>query len=127
MSTYRFDHLHLRSADPEAAAAFYVSAFGATITNRLLPGGKLRIVLDLSGITMFVEQVPEDTPSPPAPPFLGIEHFGLAVDDLDAALAAMRAQGVTVLSGPTQARPGVRIAFIAAPDDVQVELLERTA
>jgi catechol 2,3-dioxygenase-like lactoylglutathione lyase family enzyme len=125
MNTYRFDHLHLRSPDPEATAAFYVSAFGAEIRQRVMPGGKLRIILDLASVPLFVEEVPADTAAPPAPPFLGLEHVGLGVDDLDAALADLKSKGVPLISGPTEARPGVRIAFLQAPDGVRVELIER--
>jgi hypothetical protein len=32
-----------------------------------------------------------------------------------------------VLSGPESPRPGVRIAFVAAPDGTRVELVERRA
>jgi catechol 2,3-dioxygenase-like lactoylglutathione lyase family enzyme len=69
--------------------------------------------------------VPPGTHAPPAPPFLGLEHLGLAVDDLDAALADLKARGVPLVSGPSEPRPGVRIAFLAMPDGVRVELIER--
>jgi catechol 2,3-dioxygenase-like lactoylglutathione lyase family enzyme len=125
MSPYRFDHIHLRTPAPEATAAFYVAAFGAEIRQRVTPGGRLRVILDLAGVPLFVEEVPADTAVPPPPPFLGIEHVGLAVDDLDAALADLASKGVPLISGPTEARPGVRIAFLQAPDGVRVELIER--
>jgi len=125
MSPYRFDHLHLRSPDPESTAAFYVASFGAVIKARVQAGVALRVVAELAGVPLFIEQVPATTPAPPPPPFLGIEHIGLTVEDIDTALADLIARGVLVLSGPTQARPGVRIAFVAAPDGVRVELIER--
>jgi catechol 2,3-dioxygenase-like lactoylglutathione lyase family enzyme len=125
MSSFRFDHIHLRSPDPEAAAAVWADAFGARITGRVQAGANLRVVLDLAGVPLFLEQVPPGTHAPPAPPFLGIEHVGLTVDDLDAAMAALEAKGIARISGPSQPRPGVRIAFFAAPDGVQVELIER--
>jgi len=125
MSSYRFDHIHLRSPDPEATAVFYVASFGAVIKARVQAGVALRVVAELAGVPLFIEQVPATTPAPPPPPFLGIEHIGLTVEDIDAALADLITKGVPVLSGPTQARPGVRIAFVAAPDGVRVELIER--
>lgn len=125
MEPYRFDHIHLRSTDPEAAAAVWANAFGATVKARVQAGPWLRLVLDLAGVPVFLEQVAPGTASPPAPPFLGIEHLGLTVTDLDASIADLAAKGVPLVSGPAEPRPGVRIAFFAMPDGVRVELIER--
>ncbi|WP_270939158.1 VOC family protein [Falsiroseomonas oryzae] len=125
MEPYRFDHIHLRSPDPEAAARVWTAAFGAEVKGRTTAGPWLRIVLDLAGVTLFLEQVPPETHAPPAPPFLGMEHLGLAVADLDAAIADLAAKGVPLVRGPSVPRPGVRIAFFGMPDGVQVELIER--
>jgi catechol 2,3-dioxygenase-like lactoylglutathione lyase family enzyme len=76
-------------------------------------------------VTLFLEQVAPGTHAPPAPPFLGLEHLGLGVADLDAAMADLAAKGVPLLSGPAEPRPGVRIAFFAMPDHAVVELIER--
>jgi catechol 2,3-dioxygenase-like lactoylglutathione lyase family enzyme len=125
MSPYRFDHIHLRTPDPEATAAFYEECFGAVIKARTQAGPRLRVVAELAGVPLFIEEVPAGTHAPPAPPFLGFEHIGLTVQDLDAALADLAAKHVVLISGPTEARPGVRIAFVAAPDGARVELIER--
>ena len=119
------DHLHLRSPDPEAAAAFYVSRLGARITGRTESNGALRVILDLGGLVTFIEAVPADTVMAPPAPFVGIEHLGLLVADMDAAVAELRANGVTFLVEPRSPRPGVKIAFIEGPDAVRIELLER--
>ena len=125
MEPYRFDHIHLRSTDPEAAAAVWAKAFGATVKARVQAGPWLRLVLDLAGVPVFLEQVAPGTHAPPAPPFLGIEHVGLTVTDLDAAIADLAGKGVPLVSGPSEPRPGVRIAFFSMPDGVRVELIER--
>ncbi|MFC4166469.1 VOC family protein [Teichococcus aestuarii] len=125
MTACRIDHLHLRSPDPEAAARFYVSALDARETGRQDVNGALRIMLDLGGLMLFIEAVPPETPKPPPAPFQGIEHIGLTVPDLDAAIAELAGKGVPLTSGPREVRPGLRIAFIDAPDKVRIELLER--
>ena len=38
MSRFTYDHIHLRSPDPEATAAFYATMFGAEILPRLRKG-----------------------------------------------------------------------------------------
>jgi catechol 2,3-dioxygenase-like lactoylglutathione lyase family enzyme len=125
MDPYRFDHLHLRSPDPEAAAKVWTAAFGAEVKSRVMAGPWLRLVLDLAGVPLFLEQVPPETHAPPAPPFLGVEHIGLTVSDLDAAMSDLAGKGVPIVSGPSSPRSGVRIAFFAMPDGVRVELIER--
>lgn len=125
MTRFTIDHVHLRSPDPEAAARIWVEALGATISNRMPVPTGLRIVLDLCGLTLFLEQVPPGTVAPPPPPHVGMEHIGLGVPDLDAALASTTAAGAVLVSGPSSPRPGLRIAFIGMPDGVRVELLER--
>ena len=52
-------------------------------------------------------------------------HIGFRVDDMDAAADELKAKGVNFLQEPTQIRPGVRIAYIEAPDKVRIELCER--
>jgi len=121
------DHLHLRSPDPEAAAAGYAALFDATITDRVPARGGVRLVVDLGGLRLFIDHVPPETNSAPPPPFVGIEHIGLQVLDLDAAAARLRAKGATFLMEPTSPRPGVKIAFIEGPDRVRIEILERAA
>ncbi|MFC0407833.1 VOC family protein [Roseomonas elaeocarpi] len=127
MADFTWDHLHLRSTDPVAAARFYVEMFGATETSRVENNGALRVVLSLSGIPLFIEQVPEGTGAPPSPPYLGFEHIGLRVADLEATAAALRAKGATFTMEPNSPRPGLRMAFVQAPDGARVELLERSA
>ena len=41
MRNYRFDHVHLRSSDPEATARFFETMFGAEVTRGVYPPGTL--------------------------------------------------------------------------------------
>ncbi|WP_431284627.1 VOC family protein [Humitalea sp. 24SJ18S-53] len=128
MSRFTLDHLHIRSADPDTAAKFYVDALDAKIVSRAPMEDRIRVVLDLGGLSLFLETVPASTPTPPPPPFRGIEHIGLAVADIDAVMASvMDGHGAVLVKGVTQARPGVRIAFFDSPEGVRVELIERSS
>jgi catechol 2,3-dioxygenase-like lactoylglutathione lyase family enzyme len=124
---YVFDHVHLRSRDAVAAAEFYVGMFGARETDRIGTDPVQRVILDVGGLTVYIEQAPADA-HPAAPtPCLGIEHFGLRVEDIEAALDELKARGVRVRTGITPRGPGLRIAFVEGPDGALVELLERRA
>ncbi|GJD48768.1 hypothetical protein OPKNFCMD_1494 [Methylobacterium crusticola] len=125
--TYRCDHLHLRSRDAVAAARFYVEALGARETGRDGAPVVSRVMLDLGGLTLFIEQAPAATGPAAQPPNLGIEHLGLRVDDIEATVADLRERGIALVSGITDVRPGLRIAFFDGPDGVRIEVLQRGA
>lgn len=122
-----FDHVHLRSSDPEATAAWYERVLGAEVI-RGEAGGRPRLDLRLGGLTLFIGPVSPDGPTGEAPraPYRGLEHLGFAVDDVAQALAAARAHGAEVALEVTEARPGVHIAFLRGPEGVSIELLQRS-
>lgn len=123
MAAFTFDHIHLRSPDPEATAKFYQNVFGAEIKH-----GPQRIDINLGGQAIFVSPLTDpETGEAPSAPYRGLEHIGLAVTNIDAVVAEMKAKGVTFTMEPTTIRPGVRIAFLRGPENVSIELLERSA
>ena len=128
MPGYTYDHIHLRTADPEATAEYYRTMFGAEIIESVQSDGQRRIALDLNGLTIFIARVAEGADVLPGPtdPHLGLDHFGLRVDNLDEAASELKRRGAEFAVEPRTIRPGVRIAFVRAPDGVRIELLERS-
>jgi len=41
MRVYRYDHVHLRSPDPDATARFFETMFGAEVARSIYPAGTL--------------------------------------------------------------------------------------
>ena len=126
MAVVKFEHIHLRSPDPEATAKFYAEMFGAEIILSA-PAGKPRIDLNLGGQAVFIAEVApgDNTAAPPASPYQGLDHFGLVVADIDATVAELKAKGAHFTMAPKTIRPGTRIAFLRAPENVSIELLQR--
>ena len=126
MTKYTWDHIHLRSTNPEATAAWYERMLGAEV-KRSTQEGKPRIDLKLGGANIFIAQVaPGDgVNAPPVTPYQGLDHFGLAVSGIDEIATDLKAKGVEFTKEPTTARPGVRICFIRGPQGVSIELLDR--
>jgi predicted enzyme related to lactoylglutathione lyase len=54
----------------------------------------------------------------------GLEHFGFDSGDLDADIRRLEGLGAALLEGPIQVPNGPRIAFLRAPDDTRIELIE---
>jgi lactoylglutathione lyase len=122
MPTVTWDHVHLRTPDPEATAAWLQDILGGEIVR-----GPGRIDVRLGGANVFLAPVkPGDGVSaPPVTPYQGLDHFGLTVRDIDAVAAEIKAKGVEFTREPTTIRPGVRVCFIRGPQGISIELLER--
>ena len=103
---YQYDHVHLRSPDPDATARFFETMFGAEVTRGVYPPGTLypgqqRVTMRLGGQKVLIAPPHPDEPNVSAPPFphYGLEHIGLTVDDVDAAVAELRAKGAEIAIG----------------------------
>jgi catechol 2,3-dioxygenase-like lactoylglutathione lyase family enzyme len=123
---YKWDHIHLRSPDPEATAAWFERILGAQVI-RTTQEGKPRVDLKLGGADVFIMPVtPGDkVNAPPVTPYQGLDHFGLHVSDIDAVAAALKAKGAEFTMDPRTVRPGIRVCFLRGPQGVSIELLER--
>ena len=126
MARFTWDHIHLRSPNPKATAAFYERMFGAEVI-RTMQQGKPRIDLKVGGANVFIlPVVPGDkTNPPPTSPYQGLDHFGLSVTGIDAVVADLKAKGAEFTMEPNNIRPGIRIAFLRGPEGVSIKLLER--
>lgn len=127
MPNYTYDHIHIRSRDPMTTARWYENMFGATVIESTQPDGSARIDLDINGLTVFIARVPEGDPAPggdtKANP--GLDHFGLRVENMDEAYDELTEKGAEFTLAPRTIRPGVTIAFVLAPENVRIELLQR--
>ncbi len=126
MPAYSFNHIHLLTRDPKATAQYYHRMFGAKIIESTQSDGKPRIDLELGGASIFILRVPpeQETPVSPSGPYLGLDHFGLRVNNLDEAVADLKAKGAEFAVEPKTIRPGVRIAYVRGPENVRIELVE---
>ena len=122
MTNVTFDHIQLRSPDPEATAIWFERHLGAEIVR-----SSGRVDFRLGGINVFIAPVVDGdgVGQPPVAPYQGLDHFGLKVKDIDTVAAELKRQGVAFTTEPTTIRPGVRVCFIRGPQGVSIELLER--
>jgi catechol 2,3-dioxygenase-like lactoylglutathione lyase family enzyme len=127
MPTYTWDHVHIRSSNPETTAQWFEKMLGAQVI-RSLQQGAPRIDLKVGGANVFIAPVTagDGVNAPPTTPYRGLDHFGLSVTGIDAIAAELKAKGVEFTREPTTVRPGVRVCFIRGPEGVSIELLDRT-
>ena len=123
----RIDHIELLTAAPQRAVDFYTGTLGFRVREKSripqTPKGPLDLVyLELGGTTVELMCYPDAKVDPRAPePRLGWQCLALEVDDMDAALAHLKARGVECAWGPMK-RPDYARAEIRDPDGNPIEL-----
>jgi lactoylglutathione lyase len=126
MPTFTWDHVHLRTPDPEGTAQWFERMFGAEVI-RSTQQGKPRIDIRLGGAMIFTAQVnPGDGVNPPpTTPYQGLDHFGFAVSGIDDIAEDLKKKGVEFTREPHSPRPGIKICFLRGPQGISIELLDR--
>lgn len=132
MKIESFDHVHIYSEEPEEAAKFYMRCFGSEKLYQKEAAGGVRIFLSLGGQIIVIGPLPSDRAvsssvdldENPHQHLVGLDHFGIRVKDLGAAIQELREQGVQILAEPVSGSSGISYAFIAAPDGVIIELTQ---
>lgn len=124
----RIDHIELLTAAPERAVAFYTGVLGFAERERMripqTPSGPLELVyLELGGTTVEIMCFPQSPaiPARSAEVRLGWQCLALEVEDMDGALAILKARGIEPSWGPMR-RPDYARAEIRDPDGNPIEL-----
>ena len=125
---YEFDHVHLKAPDPEKTVEWYVKAFNFKIisdTTRIFGDRFIRCETP-DGILINISspRTNEKMGEGDAVPHWGLEHFGVKVDDINAEIERLTGLGAVLMEGPIDVPNGPLIAFIKAPVDVRIELLQ---
>jgi catechol-2,3-dioxygenase len=124
------NHLHFRSEDPDAAAKWYCDNFGADITSERPLSTTKSIQLELNGehlMTISGRAEGEDPVAGSTEPRYGLDHFGFETDDLEQLAATLKSNNVKFNCEPWTMPSGSMVAFVVAPDEVSVELIQRPA
>ncbi len=128
MLKFWYDHVHIVAPDPVKTAEFYEKAFNAKrVSIQHRSDGRTLAELSLSGSRLLIiSPFPSEVRNPDSPSkYYGLEHFGIQTDNLDEAVKSLKAMGVNFVQEITVSlRPGLRIAFLMAPDNVLIELME---
>ena len=140
---HNFMHVHMFSDDPVAAAAWYEKHLGLTPRSQLKTERVFRGIptgpsasSQLDAVTFFWYPTShvkalyggewKGRTQYASPRGRVFDHVAVSVDNLDQTLARLRDESVKVLTAP-KTTAGMRSAFIQAPDNVEVEIVERHA
>lgn len=134
----QFDHIHLISRDPKAAADWYREMFGGEVTavQENLRGAP-QVDVRVGGMTVVIRgQRPGEQPAEAKPmrhfdsgysshDGWGTDHFGFTYrGDLRAFCAELKRKGGRMAVEPWEFKPGLVLCYVAAPDGVSIELIQ---
>lgn len=126
---YRYDHVHFLTHDVRALADFFENVFELEMISyeenfKSAPYAILKLG---DGDLRIRGYRPGDKPDAVAPMLThGLDHLGVAVDDVEAAVARLVERGAEVDMAPLPAGVGGRmIAFIKGPENIRIEICER--
>ena len=126
---YAINHVHIRAVDPRASAAWYEKIFNAkVVSEREVMPGTITIGMQVGGPTRLniSSQPAGSSPEKSVAELnrLGLEHFGFRVEDLEAEMTRLEAEGIRVVLPLTVTPQGIKLAYIEGPDDVLIELVQ---
>ena len=126
---YRINHIHLKSPDPRKTAEWYVAAFRFKILSdetRVFGDRFVRCASEDGGMAVNISGARTGETLQPgnASAHFGLEHFGFDSVEIEADIRRLEGLGAKLLEGPIQNPNGSRIAFLRAPDDTRVELVQ---
>lgn len=126
---YAINHVHIRAVDPRASASWYEKMFNAkVVSEREVMPGTITIGMQVGGpVRLNISSQPAgSSPERSAVELnrLGLEHFGFHVEDLESELERLESAGVRIVLPLTVVSTGTKLAYIEAPDDVLIELVQ---
>lgn len=121
---YEFNHVGIFVRDLEAALTFYTELLGGEVVSRAFIPSSSTDCVYLQLASGLIELLGPHDPGPNT--VFGLNHIGFMSDDLDTDYARITNAGHPPLVAPKVAGSGRgRLAFLADPNGVRVELLQR--
>jgi predicted enzyme related to lactoylglutathione lyase len=127
-SGIRVRSIRVLASDPDAVATFYEKAFGMSETRRAANTATFKEIVINTGFTTDVAKKATSTPiviatRPKDAPAGAMASLILQVPDLPKAIDSAKANGGTLLRGPSTSGEGLNFAFVKDPDGNQIELV----
>jgi len=127
-----YGHHHLNTTNMDAQKRFYVDTLGGTLA-KIGSGDRQQEIIKFPNVLIFFHPMQAPTGGS-----IGstVNHFGFSVPDLSVLVPKLKANGfkmitteqvpatAKVVDDISTANSGTRVAFVLAPDDIKVELVE---
>jgi glyoxylase I family protein len=128
MKTNGFHHVAIICSDYEKSKHFYVNILGFEVIQETFRAARNSYKLDLKvgdndAIELF--SFPHPPARPSRPEACGLRHLAFEVNDVDAIVTDLTAQGIAVEPVRLDDLTGKRFTFFQDPDGLPLEIYER--
>ncbi len=127
-----YGHTHLNTTNMDAQKKFYVDTLGGTLA-KIGSGDRQQEIIKFPNMLIFFRQMQAPTGGS-----IGstVNHFGFSVPDLSVLVPKLKANGykmitreqapatAKVIDDISTASSGTKVAFVLAPEDIKIELVE---
>ncbi len=133
MAKYTNNHTHLTGTNSEKLLDFYTRVMGGKLDREFLLGGSHKawdvnlggLLIRISNWSNADEFLKKEYARARGKHQFGLHHLAMTVDDMDEAYAELKANGAEFILSPKVTSPTSKVAFIVAPENVLIELIER--
>jgi len=120
------EHVHIHASDPARTIDFFETFFGARVIEEFENLGRKITVLalgDKSNLSILHIPPAEKNPQPAK---AAIDHIAIAVENIETLVRRLQEKGYRFPVELTRSVSGAKIAFCLGPDNVYLELVDRT-
>jgi len=123
----KIHHIAIICSNYELSKQFYTEILNLEIVKETYREARQSYKLDLKVNDVYQVELfsfPNPAPRPSRPEACGLRHLAFAVEDLDAAIAALNAKAVVTEPVRIDEITGKRFTFFTDPDGLPLELYE---
>ena len=133
MAIYTSNHTHLTGSNPEKMLDFYTRVMGGIVDREFLLGGSHKAWdVNLGGLLVRISDwsnaddfLKKEYAEARGKHQFGLHHLAMTVDNMDEAYTELKANGAQFILPPKSTGPTSKVAFVIAPENVLIELIER--
>ena len=120
------EHVHIRASNPSRTIDFFKTFFGAKVVKEFENLGRKITILALGDKSnLSILHLPPAVENP-RPENASIDHLGIAVEGIQDLVRRLKESGYRFPVELTRSVSGAQIAFCLGPDNVYLELVDRT-
>jgi catechol 2,3-dioxygenase-like lactoylglutathione lyase family enzyme len=120
------EHVHVHASNPGKTIDFFKAFFGAQGIKEFENLGRKITILSIGDKSnLSILHIPPAVENP-RPENASIDHIGIAVENIEDLVRRLKEEGYRFPVDLTRSVSGAKIAFCLGPDNVYLELIDRT-